>query len=87
MKKLSIPLILILLGCAVQPQHYDSIVEMTHTQAQQDHIKFIKQVRGHHDSDLFDTHKMLAKVFKQSAGLLVINNDFLRKLKANFTKK
>ena len=67
----------------------DSIVDITYTLTKQDQIKFIKRVRGHHDSGLFETHKIerfLAKASRQSAGLLVTNNEFLQALKINCSK-
>jgi hypothetical protein len=67
----------------------DSIVDITYTLTKQDQIKFIKRVRGHHDSGLFEINKIerfLAKASRQSAGLLVTNNEFLQELKNNCTK-
>jgi hypothetical protein len=68
----------------------DSIVDITYSLTKKDQIKFIKRVRGHHDSGLFEQHKIerfLAKASRKSAGLLVTNNEFLRALQNYCTKK
>jgi hypothetical protein len=62
----------------------DSIVDLTYTLIKKDQITFIKQIRGHYDSSLFEINKIdrfLAKASRKSAGLLVTNNDFLDEIK------
>lgn len=68
----------------------DSIVDITYSLSKQNQIQFIKRVRGHHDSGLFEQNKIerfLAKASRNSAGLLVTNNEFLRALQNHCTKK
>lgn len=67
----------------------DSIVDLTYTLTKKDQITFIKRIRGHYDSSLFEINKIdrfLAKASRISAGLLVTNNAFLDEIKKNCTK-
>ncbi|MGI2138758.1 hypothetical protein [Shewanella baltica] len=64
----------------------DTIVDITYTLTKFDQIKYIKRIRGHHDSALFETNKIdrfLAKASRKSAELLVTNNEFFREWQSN----
>ncbi len=64
----------------------DSIVDLTYMLMQDDQIKFIKRIRGHYDSGIFELHsidRFLANASRKSVGLLVNNNEFLGAVSKN----
>lgn len=61
----------------------DSIVDLTYTLIKDDQIKYIKRVRGHHDSALFEGNKIdrfLAKASRNSVSVLLTEDGFLNEI-------
>ncbi|MDF1628708.1 MAG: hypothetical protein P1U78_02830 [Alcanivoracaceae bacterium] len=67
----------------------DTTVDLTFILSSSGQIKFIKRIRGHHESGIFEIHKvnrMLAKASRNSVEKLVTNDEFLKELSTNCPK-
>lgn len=61
----------------------DSIVDLTYTLIKDGNIKYIKRIRGEHDSKLFEASKperLLAKASRKSVSMLLTDSGFLSEL-------